>query len=124
MRNSIFAIALALIIALTLTGCNSKNESANSKTGEIVLEISGGIPYEWAYTIADSSIVKFKDLKEEASDAIGGNNKEHYTFVGVNEGKTTITFELKSITDKSVEETKVYDVEVDKKSNITITERK
>lgn len=119
MKKSIVAILLLFISIVTLTGCNSNK----SKIAEVVLDITGGIPYEWAYTIEDTKIVKYNGMSEESSDTIGGDTKQHYIFEGLKEGKTTIKFELKSITDDTIDQTENYDVVVDKNLNITITKK-
>lgn len=130
MKKTIIAILLVFVAVITLTGCNSNkktepNNSNNNKnqTAEVVVDITGGIPYEWVYSISDSKIVKYKDMTEESSGAIGGSTQQHYTFEGLKEGKTTIKFELKSITDDTVDQTKNYDVVVDKNLKVTITEK-
>lgn len=119
MKKSIVAILLLFISIVTLTGCNSNK----SKTAEVVVDITGGIPYQWVYTIGDTKIVKYSDMTEESSEAIGGSTKQHYVFEGLKEGKTTIKLELKSITDDTVDQTKNYDVVVDKNLSVTITEK-
>lgn len=128
MKKSIIAILLVFAVAITLTGCNSnKNTNIKNnkvKTAEIVVEISGGIPYDWTYTISDNSIVKYKNVEEKTPDTMGGSIEQHYVFEGLKEGKTTIKFELKSITDDTIDQTKNYDVVVDKNLNVTITEQK
>lgn len=130
MKKTIIAILLVFVAVITLTGCNSNkktepNNSNNSKTqtAEVVVDITGGIPYEWVYSIGDTKIVKYKDMTEESSGAIGGSTQQHYVFEGLKEGKTTIKFELKSITDNTVDQTKNYDVVVDKNLKVTITEK-
>ena len=131
MKKTIIAILLVFVAVITLTGCNSNkktepnNNSNNSKTqtAEVVVDITGGIHYEWVYSIGDTKIVKYKDMTEESSGAIGGSTQQHYVFEGLKEGKTTIKFELKSITDDTVDQTKNYDVVVDKNLKVTITEK-
>ena len=128
MKKTIIAILLVFVVAITLTGCNS-NKNTNvkndkTKSSEIVVEINSGIPYNWSYTIDDNSIIKFKNMEEEKPDTMGGSVEQHYIFEGIKEGKTTIKFELKSITDASVDQTKSYDAVVDKNLNVTITEKK
>lgn len=124
MKKSIIAILLIFAVASTFTGCNLNKTNNNDKTAEIVLEINGGIPYNWTYTIGDNSIVKYKNVEEKTPDTMGGSIEQHYIFEGLKKGKTTIKFELKSITDDTIDQTKNYDVIVDKNLNITIIEKK
>ncbi len=119
MKKSIILL-LVLFITIILTGCSN----SNSNTAEVIVSISGGIPYNWEYTIGDESIIKYKSMEEKGADTMGGSNEEHYIFEGLKEGKTTLKFELKSITDNTIEETKNYEVVVDKNLKLTITEKK
>ena len=111
-----------LVFVVTLTGCGA-NTKSNSKTAEVVVDIAGGIPYEWVYSIEDAKVVKYKDMTEKSGETMGSSTEQHYIFEGLKEGTTTIKFELKSITDDSIEETRNYDVVVDKNLNITINEK-
>lgn len=120
-KKSIIVIFVAAII---LTGCNISKNNNKSKTAEIVVEINGGIPYDWVYTISNDSIVKYKNMEEKTSDTLGGSYEQHYFFECLKEGSTTIEFELKSIVDDTVDQTKNYEVVVDKNLNVTITEVK
>lgn len=136
MKRILVVGALLLTAVFMVTGCNSENKTNNdpkpnnqvkgNKTAEVVQSITGGIPYNWEYKIADTSIVKFKEEKEQSSenDMTGGSEKISYTFESLKEGQTTITFELKSAIDDTVEETKKYSVVVDKDLNISIKETK
>lgn len=45
-------------------------------------------------------------MEEETSEVIGGSIEQHYIFEGIKEGKTTIKFELKSITDDTINQEK------------------
>ncbi len=123
MKKIVIAFLLVLAVSITLTGCGSNTKSDN-KTAEIVVDIAGGIPYEWVYSIGDAKIVKYKDMTEKSGETMGSSTEQHYIFEGLKEGTTTIKFELKSITDDSIEETKNYDVAVDKDLKITIIEKK
>ena len=131
MKKTIIAILLVFVAVITLAGCNSNKKtepnknSNNSKTqtAEVVVDIAGGIPYEWVYSIGDTKVVKYKDMTEKSGETMGSNTEQHYVFEGLKEGKTTIKFELKSITDDTVDQTKNYDVVVDKNLKVTITEK-
>ena len=122
MKKTIIAILLVFVAAISLTGCGSTTKP-NNKTAEVVVDIAGGIPYEWVYSIEDAKVVKYKDMTEKSGETMGSNTEQHYIFEGLKEGTTTIKFELKSITDNSIEETKNYDVVVDKNLKVTITEK-
>ncbi len=122
MKKTIIAILLVFVAAITLTGCGSTIKP-NNKTTEVVVDIAGGIPYEWVYSIEDAKVVKYKDMTEKSGETMGSNTEQHYIFEGLKEGKTTIKFELKSITDDTVDQTKNYDVVVDKNLKVTITEK-
>ena len=124
MKKTIITILLVFVAVITLTGCNSnKKTEPNNKTAEVVVDIAGGIPYEWVYSIEDDKIVKYKDMTEKSGETMGSNTEQHYIFEGLKEGKTTIKFELKSITDDTIDQTKNYDVVVDKNLKVTITEK-
>lgn len=122
MKKTIIAILLVFVAAISLTGCGATTKP-NNKTAEVVVDIAGGIPYEWVYSIEDAKVVKYKDMTEKSGETMGSNTEQHYIFEGLKEGTTTIKFELKSITDDSIEETKNYDVVVDKNLKVTITEK-
>ncbi len=61
-------------------------------------------------------------MEEETSEVIGSSIEQHYIFEGIKEGKTTIKFELKSITDDTINQERKYEVVVDEKLNVTIAE--
>ena len=107
---------------------NSNQTNISDRTAEVVVEAQGSIPYDWEYTIADTSIIKFKETKEVTNDnseeiMLGGGTEIHYIFEGLKEGTTTIKFELKSFVSTDVAETKNFDVSVDKNLKVTITEK-
>lgn len=107
---------------------NKNQANVTNKTAEVVVEAQGSIPYEWEYTIADTSIIKFKETKEVTNDdseeiMLGGGTEQHYIFEGLKEGTTTIKFELKSFVGSDIAETKNFDVSVDKNLKVTITEK-
>ena len=121
---------LAIIIIVICIGIKSTNKSTNNsnKTAEVVVEAQGSIPYDWEYTIADTSIIKFKETKEVTNDnsdevMLGGGTEQHYIFEGLKKGTTTIKFELKSFVSTDIAETKNFDVSVDKNLKVTITEK-
>lgn len=107
---------------------NSNQTNISDRTAEVVVEAQGSIPYDWEYTIADTSIIKFKETKEVTNDdseeiMLGGGTEQHYIFEGLKEGTTTIKFELKSFVGSDIAETKNFDVSVDKNLKVTITEK-
>ena len=107
---------------------NSNQTNISDRTAEVVVEAQGSIPYDWEYTIADTSIIKFKETKEVTNDdseevMLGGGTEIHYIFEGLKEGTTTIKFELKSFVSSDVAETKNFDVSIDKNLKATITEK-
>lgn len=127
-------IILAIIIIGICIGNKSPNKqnsnqtNISDRTAEVVVEAQGSIPYDWEYAITDTSIIRFKETKEETSDdseevMIGGGEKQHYIFEGLKEGTTTIKFELKSFVSDDIAETKNFDVSVDKNLKVTITEK-
>lgn len=98
-------IILAIVIIGICIGTKSPDKSNSNptnisdRTAEVVVEAQGSIPYDWEYTIADTSIIKFKETKEVTNDdseevMLGGGTEIHYIFEGLNEGTTTIKFEL------------------------------
>lgn len=127
-------IILAIVIIGICIGIKSPDKSNSNptnisdRTAEVVVEAQGSIPYDWEYTIADTSIIKFKETKEVTNDdseevMLGGGKEQRYIFEGLKEGTTTIKFELKSFVSTDVAETKNFDVSVDKKLKVTITEK-
>ena len=107
---------------------NSNQTNISDRTAEVVVESQGSVPYDWEYTIADTSIIKFKETKEVTNDdseevMLGGGKEQRYIFEGLKEGTTTIKFELKSFVSTDVAETKNFDVSVDKNLKVTITEK-
>lgn len=107
---------------------NSNQTNISDRTAEVVVESQGSIPYDWEYTIADTSIIKFKETKEVTNDdseevMLGGGKEQRYIFEGLKEWTTTIKFELKSFVSTDVAETKNFDVSVDKNLKVTITEK-
>ena len=107
---------------------NSNQTNISDRTAEVFVESQGSIPYDWEYTIADTSIIKFKETKEVTNDdseevMLGGGKEQRYIFEGLKEGTTTIKFELKSFVSTDVAETKNFDVSVDKNLKVTITEK-
>lgn len=117
---SIIAL-LILIIGLIIIACSRKKEFNDKAV--IELSTNGGVPYNWEYTIEDKSIVKLDKQDSKAKNNLEGGPVElKYYFKGVKEGNTTITFNYKNITDETVDETKVYNVIVDKKLKIKIEE--
>lgn len=107
---------------------NSNQTNISDKTAEVVVEAQGSIPYDWEYTIADTSIIKFKETKEVTNDnseevMLGGGTEIHYIFEGLKEGTTTIKFELKSFVGSDIAETKNFNVSVDKNLKVTITKK-
>ena len=49
---------------------NSNQTNISDRTAEVVVESQGSIPYDWEYTIADTSIIKFKEKKEVTKDLL------------------------------------------------------
>ena len=49
---------------------NSNQTNISDRTAEVVVESQGSIPYDWEYTIADTSIIKFKEKKEVTKSII------------------------------------------------------
>ena len=109
-------IIIIIIIIILFILLNKKNDN------EIVLITHGGVPYNWEYTIEDTSIVKFKEMMSVSKSigTVGGEVEEHYIFEGLKEGKAKINFIYKNITDNSIEKTINYEVIVDKNMKITI----
>ena len=104
---------------------NSNQTNISDRTAEVVVESQGSIPYDWEYTIAATSIIKFKETKEVTNDdseevMLGGGKEQRYIFEGLKEGTTTIKFELKSFVSTDVAETKNFDVSVDKNLKVTL----
>ena len=86
-------VVIAICIRIGSTNKKSNYQNKTNNTAEIVMQINGGIPYDWEYAIEDTSIVKFKETKETANNndsdemLIGGENDQIYIFEGIKEGK-------------------------------------
>ncbi len=122
-------VIIGIFIGIKNTGKSNSDQTSNvDKTAEVVVEAQGSIPYDWEYTIADTSIIKFKEIKEDTNEdsediMLGGGKEQHYIFEGLKEGTTTIKFELKSFVSTDIAETKEFNVSVGKDLKTTITER-
>lgn len=135
-KKILFGIIILAIVVIAISigvkspkKLNSNQTNDTNKTAEIVVEAQGSIPYDWEYTIADTSIIKFKEMKEATKEnseevILGGGTEIHYIFEGLKEGTTTIKFELKSFVDSDIAETKNFEVAVDKNLKVSITEKK
>lgn len=90
----------------------------------ITYRIAAGIPFYWQYKIKDPSIVEFVEKKHRSTtkkkNLCGAPYDTDYIFKGLKEGKTTITFELFSISENKVDRKEKYKVEVDKDLNIRL----
>ena len=101
-----------------------KKKKDSSKKITITYRIAAGIPFYWQYKIKDPSIVEFVEAKHRSTtkkkNLCGAPYDTDYIFKGLKEGKTTITFELFSISENKVDRIEKYKVEVDKDLNIRL----
>ncbi len=110
-----------LAVALSLVGCKSKkNENA-------VIEIEGNptTGYEWTAKADNEGIVSIGvEYKQDASadNKTGVGGKYTFTIAGVKEGQTNIVFTYSRSwePDEVNDETKTYQVTVDKNLNVTV----
>ena len=110
----------SLFVVLKIVPINKKD----SKLLELTYKTNGGVPYKWEYKIEDESIVKLVETKDITSkkdkNLAGGPVYINYIFKGLNEGKTTITFEYVNIVDGSISKKDNVTVKVDKNRNISL----
>lgn len=114
---SIILFLIAVCIALVLITRDTTKDSVRLETHSYEI-------YEWKYEIGDKKIVKFEEKKRSGDfeDKHGGAITETYIFKSLKPGKTTITFTFVNKNNKSYGEIKKYEVKVDKKNNLSITE--
>lgn len=114
----IFLAVLFIVLRIVIPN------KSGSKELELTYKTNGGVPYKWEYKIEDESIVEFvktRDVtKDEDKKLNGGPVYINYVFKGLKEGKTTITFVYKNITDGSIEKEDKVTVKVDKYKNISL----
>lgn len=80
--------------------------------------------YTWIYEVDNENIVE--NVKDEyiqndvSDDTVGAGGKQHFEFIGVNEGEVKLTFKYKRSWEDEVADQKVYNLNVDKKLKITL----
>ena len=122
----ILIIVLVLIIGTVLYFVLTKKEKPEEDNYDyqVVLEINAGIPFKWEYKIEDESIIKLAKHKSEAEETkepiSGGLVYEKYSFEGLKEGTTTITFSFTNFVENTVEKTEEYEAIVNKDLEIEI----
>lgn len=121
-------IIILIVLALLYFFLKPKKSDTEKapKNYHVVLDINAGIPFKWEYKIDDESILKLKEKvvkAEETKEPIsGGLMHEYYTFEGLKEGETRVTFSFVNITDNTSDETREYKAVVDKDLKVTVTE--
>ena len=92
---------------------------------EIKQSMNSGVEFKWIYSIENEDIVKLVDITEKGEDELvdGGLVDITYTFKALKKGRTTITFKYISLDGTITDETRVYNISVDKNMNINIEEK-
>lgn len=92
---------------------------------EIKQSMNSGVEFKWIYSIENEDIVKLVDITEKGEDELvdGGLVDLTYTFKALKKGRTTITFKYISLDGTITDETRVYNISVDKNMNINIEEK-
>ncbi len=111
----VISIVILLIVGLLILFLNKNDDS-------IIITENGGTSSRWEYEIEDKTIVEFdKTNIISSSNNEGGEIKTEYIFKGLKEGKTTIKFNHYDFVNDVIEETIVYEANVDKNLNIKIS---
>lgn len=121
--KSLFIIYL-VFGAIFMAACSSK-KSFNSDTVTIELKGNPSTGYTWEAVLSSESIVEVsKDVKYlGAKGMVGAPSMFYFTVSSISEGNTVLSFEYKrSWETKTPLETKVYNISVDKKGKITMSE--
>ena len=92
---------------------------------EIKQSMNSGVEFKWTYNIENEDVVKLVDITEKGEDELvdGGLVDLTYTFKALKKGRTTITFKYISLDGTITDETRVYNISVDKNMNINIEEK-
>jgi predicted secreted protein len=105
------------------TEINSTNE-IGKKIVEIDLESNPTTGYEWKYDIDNEGIIKqvSKVYKQDEAEKgiLGSGGKDIWTFEGIKEGSTQVTFKYLRSWEGEVVKTKTFIFTVDKELGITV----
>ena len=121
--KSLFIIYL-VFGAIFMAACSSK-KSFNSDTVTIELKGNPSTGYTWEYNLSSENVVAVsKEVKYlGAKGMVGAPSMFYFTVSSISEGNTVLSFEYKrSWETKTPLETKVYNISVDKKGKITMSE--
>ncbi len=116
---------LLIIILLAVLFIFFTKEKPIDKVEEehIIVSEFGGAPFYWRYEVDNKNIAQLKEtrvISESDEGTDGGESKIEYIFEGLKKGKTTIKFESYDFVNDEVDETIVYEVQVDKDLNVKI----
>lgn len=107
-----------------MSSCTSQ-KSFESDSVTIELKGNPSTGYTWEAVLSDENIVEVsKDVKYlGANGMVGAPSMFYFTVSSISEGNTVLSFEYKrSWETKTPLETKVYNISVDKKGKITMSE--
>ena len=124
MKNKkMICIGIIFVAIVLVFGVVALKGKASSKELKLTYKTNGGVPYKWEYEIEDETIVKLVKTEnatpEKDKHLDGGPVYINYTFKGLKEGETTITFRYVSIVDNSIDKEEKVTVKVDKNKNIS-----
>ena len=123
-----YLIIMSIFILLgTLFSCASSKTDDDDSNNQARIELKGNptTGYSWFYEIEDDSVIQIEeDIKYLGSNnVVGAPSLFTYTVVALKSGSTTVKFEYKRPwEDLPAVDTKIYQVSVDDKGIVEISE--
>lgn len=127
--TSIFSVGIQGVYADTKESAVTveSTASAKDKTDSVELEGNPTTGYEWQYEIKDTSIANLASKNYVSSDPTGercgAGGTYTWSFVGLKEGETEVTFKYLRSWETDVLESKTYVIKVDSDLKVTIIEK-
>jgi predicted secreted protein len=122
-RKKIIIIALiAIVIAVVLCGLIMKFYESKNNSNKVVLSETGGYPFVWECKVDNEDIATIEDkvTKDMNPDMQGSEIRVTYIINGIKKGKTNLHCEFIRPDTQEIAETNNYEINVDKKLNVTI----
>ncbi|MDP2891800.1 MAG: protease inhibitor I42 family protein [Bacillota bacterium] len=93
-RTLVLVAAIALVAALTLSGCASEGARISQGEATIVLKSNPTTGFDWYYTVDNEGIVLLvkDEYKTDNPNLIGSGGMHTWIFQGVQEGTVKLTF--------------------------------
>lgn len=121
-KNYIILLVIAIVIIVVIGAIVILNK-ANSDNQTITVTTNGGVPYSWEYDLSDNTVISIEQSSKSLNKNEGGTINVYFKVIPKKEGSTTLTLNYKNIQDKTIEETKKYDITVNKDLKVTIKEK-